>query len=97
MKKEEIEHLAKLSRIAMTDEEANALAHDISSILGYISEIEKATGDKVTTKEVGALFNIMREDGIPHNPGIYSDDLLANAPVRDGKYIKVKKIIGDKS
>lgn len=97
MERKDIEHLAKLSRIAVTDEEADALAKDITSILGYVSDIEEITGSKEEEKKVGALFNVMREDANPHEPGIYTEDLLNLAPERDGRYVKVKKILGDKS
>lgn len=96
MKKEDIEHLAKLSRIAVTDDEATSLAKDITSILGYVSEIEAITGNTEGEKKVGALFNVMREDENPHEGGAYSEDLLNLAPDRDGRYVKVKKIITDK-
>lgn len=97
MKREDIEHLAKLSRIAVSESEATALAGDITSILGYISEINEIAGEKPVQKEVGALANVMREDGEPHESGIYTEDLLSQAPDRDGQYVRVKKIIGDKS
>lgn len=96
MKKEDIAHLAKLSRIAITDAEAEALAGDISSILGYVSEIDSVTGEKPLMKEVGALYNVMREDGEPHAAGLYTEDLLNEAPERQGQYVKVKKILADK-
>ncbi len=97
MEKKDIEHLAKLSRIALTDTETDALAKDITSILGYVSEIEEIAGKVEGEKKVGALFNVMREDSNPHEPGIYTEDLLKLAPLRDGQYLKVKKIIGDKA
>lgn len=97
MRKEDIAHLAKLSRIAVSDSEATALAEDITSILGYVSEIEEITGNKEGEKKVGALYNVMREDENPHEPGKYTEDLLALAPDRDGQYVRVKKIIADKS
>lgn len=97
MEKKDIEHLAQLSRIAVSETEAAALAGDISKILGYISEIEKVTGEKAPVKEVGALFNIMREDGAPHAAGLYTEDLLTAAPERQGQYVKVKKILADKT
>ncbi len=96
MKREDIEHLAKLSRIAVTDTEAEALAVDITSILGYVRDIETATGAREQKKEVGPLYNVMREDVNPHEAGKYTEELLNLAPERDGQYIKVKKIIGGK-
>lgn len=97
MKKEDIEHLAKLSRIALTPQEVDTLLVDITSILGYVSEIEKITGSGAGEKKVGALYNVMRKDDTPHESGIYTEDLLTLAPNRDGQYLKVKKIIGSKS
>jgi aspartyl-tRNA(Asn)/glutamyl-tRNA(Gln) amidotransferase subunit C len=97
MERKDIEHLAKLARIEVIDTEADSIAHDFSSILGYVSEIEAITGDTSGEKHVGAHFNVMREDANPHEPGMYTEDLLSAAPDRDGQYIKVKKILGDKA
>ncbi len=97
MKKEDIEHLAKLARIAVTDSEAEVLAEDITSIIGLVSEIEEITGNVELEKKVGVLFNIMRPDENPHDGGLYTEDLLAAAPSRDGQYVKVKKILDKKT
>ncbi len=97
MEKKDIEHLAKLSRIAITDEKAEHFAEEITSILGYVSEIEEITGSGALQKKVGRLYNVMREDEHPHEPGVYTEDLLNLAPERDGQYVKVKKILADKS
>lgn len=97
MERKDIEHLAKLARIAVTDDEADGLAKEITSILGYVSEINEITGNIEGDKKVGVHFNVMREDAHPHEAGMYTDDLLALAPERDGQYVKVKKILGEKS
>ena len=97
MKREDVEHLAKLSRIAIKGEEADSLAKDITSILEYVSEIEEITGNQEIEKKVGALFNVLREDEDPHEPGKYTEDLLNLAPDRDGQYVRVKKILENKS
>ena len=39
----------------------------------------------------------MREDSNPHEPGVYTEDLLNLAPERAGQYVKVQKILGDKA
>lgn len=96
MKKEDIEHLAKLARIEVTDGEAEKLAGDITNVLAYVSQIEAAVGTVPSEKQVGPLFNVMREDGEPHEAGMYTEDLLSAAPERDGQYVKVKKIIEGK-
>ena len=97
MNKEDIEHLARLSRIAIDDAEAVALATDITSILGYVSEIEAITSNQTIEKKVGVLHNVFREDKNPTEAGTYTEDLLNAAPERVGQYIQVQKIIGSKS
>lgn len=93
MEKKDIAHLATLARIKLTDEEQEALAGDITNILGYVSEINEITGKETGEKKVGPLHTVMRDDGEPHEGGIYTEDLLSAAPERDGQYVKVKKIL----
>ncbi len=96
MEKQDVIRLGGLARIELTDTEAESFALEITSILGYVSEITDITGDAAPEKKVGALYNVMREDGEPHAPGIYTEDLLNAAPEREGQYVKVKKILADK-
>ncbi len=96
MRKEDVEHLARLSRIELKDHEAESLAGEITSIVQYVSEINEITGNTAGEKKVGAVFNVMREDGEPHAGGLYTEALLKEAPERDGQYVKVKKILEDK-
>ncbi len=93
MQKEDIERLATLARIALTEEESISFAGSITSILGYVSEITEITGEGKIEKVLGPVNNVMREDTDPHEPGLYTDDLLALAPEREGQYVKVKKIL----
>lgn len=96
IKKEDIENLATLARIELTAHEAEQFAQDISSILGYVSEITELTGNDAPKKKVGALYNVFREDSDPHEAGKYTNDLLALVPERQGQYVKVKKILDNK-
>jgi aspartyl-tRNA(Asn)/glutamyl-tRNA(Gln) amidotransferase subunit C len=94
MKREDIEHLAKLSRIELRGGEADVLAENITSILNYVSEIQEITGGEDLVKQVGPVHNVFREDENPREPGVFTETLLAAAPERDGQYFKVKKILG---
>jgi aspartyl-tRNA(Asn)/glutamyl-tRNA(Gln) amidotransferase subunit C len=89
----EIHRLAGLARIELTDAEAATFATEVSSILGYVSEIHDIAGDAPPEKVAGALVNVMREDTDPHEPGRYTEDLLSLAPGRKGQYVEVKKIL----
>ncbi|MBX2866622.1 Asp-tRNA(Asn)/Glu-tRNA(Gln) amidotransferase subunit GatC [Candidatus Kaiserbacteria bacterium] len=94
MKREDIEHLATLARIDLKDEEVASLTDSITSILGYVSDVNAITTEE-KPKEVGALYNVMREDEETHEPGQYTEAILNEAPKREGQYIQVKKILGD--
>lgn len=90
--KGEIKKLAQLSRITVSEQEVNSLAKEIESILNYVSDVQKVTSGKTTTK-AGVLRNVMREDGKPHTSGLYTDALLKEMPKTEKGYLKVKKIL----
>lgn len=92
MELEDIEKLAELSRIEMSQEEKEKILGEMGSILGFIDQIQDAKVD-ITEREAGDVRNIMREDENPHESGEYTEDILKEAPkVRDG-YVEVKKIL----
>ena len=92
---DDVKKLAALSRLALTEEEVAKLQGEIASILAYIDTIQKVELPKVPQ---GSVYfseeNVMREDGEPHETGAHTEELLAQAPMRDGQYLKVKKILG---
>ena len=79
--------------VAMPEEEIDTITGEIGAILGYVSELSSLTLAKEATQVAPEHRNIMREDGEPHEPGIYSEALLGEMPNRDGKYLRVKKIL----
>lgn len=88
---QEIEHLAKLARIEMTQSEAEKMTGEIDSILGYVGKISEVAGD--VERIVPKLHNVMRDDVPTHESGEYTEKLLKNAPFREKDYLKVKKIL----
>lgn len=93
MEKEDILHLARLSRIAIDDAEASALVKDIDAVLAYVSEVNSITAEAGITKKVGARYNIFREDAVTTAEGEYTEALLKEAPKRKDNYLQVKKIL----
>lgn len=91
-----IEKLATLSHISVSPQEQKALKDDIDSILSYIEQIKDISTGNVAEEslEDSGLRNVMREDGEPHETGVYTEDLLHEAPSVKDNYIEVKKIIG---
>lgn len=96
MDREKVLKLAQLARISISPEEADKLSHEFEAILKYVGEVKGATkniNDQGSMTKDYALKNVFREDGEGHEPGIYTEKLLAEAPAREGNYIKVKKIL----
>lgn len=83
----EVEKLAKLARIAITDEEKAQFGKEIESILGYVSEIQEVAKNGEQTI---SIKNVMREDvAVNTDP----KNLLESAPHTEGDFVAVKKIL----
>lgn len=94
MNKDEVQKLAKLSRIDIGDAEAEKLSNEFGKILDYVAEVKKAvSGDIELSKNDLPLRNVMREDTEPYEIGIYTEKLLAEAPKTKDGFVAVKKIL----
>jgi len=93
MNREDIQHLGTLSRLSLTDAEIDTFSQEIDAIVSYVSQVSSIAGDAANLKVVGARHSIVRDDEVTVEPGRYTETLLSAAPVREGSYIKVKKII----
>ena len=59
MKKEDVEHLALLARIELTEAEKEQLPEQLSSIVEYVSVVSDMVGDDIKAEpQVGALYNV---------------------------------------
>ncbi|HEY9584048.1 MAG TPA: Asp-tRNA(Asn)/Glu-tRNA(Gln) amidotransferase subunit GatC [Candidatus Paceibacterota bacterium] len=90
--KEEIQKLADLARISLSDNEKESLRKDIDGILEYVGQIKQV---KVPVGEVWepAERNVMREDVVTTESGSYKESLIDAAPQHERGLIKVKKIL----
>jgi aspartyl-tRNA(Asn)/glutamyl-tRNA(Gln) amidotransferase subunit C len=89
---EDVKKLASLSRIEITPEEEEAFVSEIDSILGYVGQISNLQ-PSTSSQELPSVRNVFRSDGKPHETGIFTDEILNQAPAREKNYIKVKKIL----
>ena len=95
MKREDIAHLAILARIELSEQELQNLEGELSSIMSYVSVISQmASDDADMTPVLGARHNIFRADEVTNEADEYTADLLAQMPRTEGRYMKVKKILG---
>ena len=88
--KQEVEHIAKLARLELTEEEILKMQKDMSAILDYFDLLKKAPKlSKESTKNVE--YKAEREDIAISSQDII-DELISQAPDEKDGYIKVKNI-----
>ncbi|MDP9800400.1 aspartyl-tRNA(Asn)/glutamyl-tRNA(Gln) amidotransferase subunit C [Arcanobacterium wilhelmae] len=92
--KEEVQRLADLARIALTEEEVERMAGEFSVIADAVATVaEVADSDVPATSHPIALTNVMREDVVGET--LDRDEVLAMAPdAADGKF-QVPQILGE--
>lgn len=90
---EEVAHLAALSRISIPENELATFAGDFEAVLAYVSKLDELTLPSDEATEKPAVRNVFRADGEPHEPGIYSEAIIAQFPEREGDSLSVKQII----
>ena len=94
MDKEKVLNLAKLARIEIGDKEAGSLSGEFKIILDYVGEVKSTKASPLVSDFQGeTLNNVMREDAEPHESGLYTKQILEQAPAMEGGYLKVKKIL----
>ena len=88
----DVEHVAELARLHLTDEELDRLQGQLSRILEAIAVLRDVDTSHVgPTATVLALENVMRDDD-PRD-GISRDAALANAPLREGDHLRVPLVL----
>jgi aspartyl-tRNA(Asn)/glutamyl-tRNA(Gln) amidotransferase subunit C len=89
---EEVKHIAKLSRLALSEEEAGEYASQLSQIIEFVEQLNSLDTSSVEpTSHVMQISNVMVED-IP-GASLSREEALRNAPDSDGRFYRVPKII----
>lgn len=90
----DVEYVAKLARLELSEQEKSQFAGQLESILGYIDKLSALdTKDVPPTSHAMDLKNSWREDILKPCPESVREALLANAPEREDDFFKVKKVI----
>ncbi|MGE5372526.1 MAG: Asp-tRNA(Asn)/Glu-tRNA(Gln) amidotransferase subunit GatC [Solirubrobacterales bacterium] len=88
----EVEHVALLARLNLTEAEKIQYAKQLSDILQYAERLNALATDNVEPlAHVLPVFNVMREDAA--RPSLPRDEALSNAPKAEDGCFKVPKII----
>ncbi len=92
--REEVEHVARLARLELSEEEKARMTDQLDAILGYVdklSRLDTSTVEPMTT--VIPMVSVMREDEV--RPSLPLEEALANAPDREDAFFRVPRIIED--
>ena len=88
----QVEHVAKLAQLALTDQEKELFREQLSSILQYAERLQELDTDDIPpTATVLPLENIMRDDVV--QPSLPLVDILANAPVVENHCFRVPVVL----
>ncbi|MDX2775855.1 Asp-tRNA(Asn)/Glu-tRNA(Gln) amidotransferase subunit GatC [Streptomyces caniscabiei] len=91
--RDDVQHLAQLSSLQLSDEETDALQADISTILTYIQQLaELDTTGVEPTYQVTDLHNVWRDDTVMDTV-VHREQLLALAPESAAHQVKVPKVL----
>lgn len=87
----DVEHVAKLARLELTEDEKVLYTKQLGDVLKYVDQMNEVdTSNVKPMTQVVDLVNVMRED-VPHQE-ISKADLMANAPEEENGFFKVPKI-----
>jgi len=89
---DQVLHIAELAKLALTAEEVELFADQLSEILGHFEVLNQLdTSDLLPTAQAIDQRNVMRQDAV--EPSLTTDDALANAPRRRDDLFVVNKIL----
>lgn len=88
----DVEHVARLARLELSEEEKSLFAGQMDAILGYVDKLkELQTDDILPTSHAVPMENAFREDLT--RPSIGIEKALANAPDHADSFYRVPKVI----
>jgi aspartyl-tRNA(Asn)/glutamyl-tRNA(Gln) amidotransferase subunit C len=88
----EVDHVALLSRLELSEEEKKQYADQLNNILEYAKMLDELeTGDVPPTAHVLPLKNVFREDRVGEHLAL--EKTMQNAPDQDGNFFKVPRIV----
>ena len=88
----DVEHVARLARLELSEAEKERMRRELDSILSYIDKLRALdTGGVEPTSYALPMTNVMRDD--TPRPSFPQETMLANAPERSGEFFRVPRII----
>jgi aspartyl-tRNA(Asn)/glutamyl-tRNA(Gln) amidotransferase subunit C len=89
---EQVRHIAKLARIAMSDAEIDRLAPELNAIIGWVEQLSEVNTDGVAPLATVIDQKLRLRDDVV-TEGNIRDEILANAPEAQHGFFAVPKVI----
>jgi aspartyl-tRNA(Asn)/glutamyl-tRNA(Gln) amidotransferase subunit C len=89
---EQVRHIAKLARLAMTEEELERLVPELNNILGWVEQLGEVNTDGVEPLATVIEQKLRLRDDVV-NDGNIREEVLANAPEAQHGFFAVPKVI----
>lgn len=94
LSREEIQHIAKLARLDLTEAELKKYGGQLSNILNYIDQLKEVEVKGVEpTAQITGLTNVFRQDKVEGWAEKEVAAALQDAPEKQGRFIKVRRVI----
>ena len=94
LSRKDVEHVAHLARLGLTDDELARLEGQLNHILDQYAVLAQLDTEGIApTAQTIELENILRDDVV--RPSLPSEEILAAAPEREGEYFVVPPILGE--
>ncbi|MDP9240601.1 MAG: Asp-tRNA(Asn)/Glu-tRNA(Gln) amidotransferase subunit GatC [Actinomycetota bacterium] len=94
--RDEVAHLARLARLAVTEEELDMFAGQLDVILGAVARVAEVAADDIPpTTHAVPLTNVLRPDVV--TPSLPRDLILAAAPAAEDGRFRVPQILEDEA
>ncbi len=92
LSKKDVEHVAELARLELSEAEISQFTTELSSVLDMADSLNNVDTSKLEeTAHVTGLSNVTRKD--KKEKQLTNKEALANAPVKDGRFFRVPKVL----
>ena len=92
LSRDEVLHIARLARLGLSEDEVTKFQGQLSQILDQFEALQSLDTDAVPpTAYQLSLENVVRDDEL--RPSLAVDVALANAPLREGNFVRVRRVL----
>ena len=92
--REDVAHLARLSRLELSDSELESFAGQLTDILDHVQAVSEVAADDVPAmSHPTSIANVYRQDVV--TPGLTPEQALDQAPAADQQRFEVPQILGE--